>query len=222
MASNPAIPAIDIEQEASENTSLLRDSEADNIELLCKKPSTLVIIAILLIYFLLLNFSDEIIVPAQMRVFESIYCKIYYEKHDPSLIGSDGGNGVAEKWCKGSVIQGEVAMLKGWQVTLDSIGSKLGLFFYGRDSRRNVKSLCLANKFTFSASIFLAMGLLRRHLWTQTGATTSKQCDMDQMVIYPANLLLCCSTQINMDFCHVFNYGWGSKYYRRHGIYNSI
>ncbi|KAH0595474.1 hypothetical protein MHUMG1_06649 [Metarhizium humberi] len=60
--------------------------------------------------------------PAQTRIFERIYCREYYEKHDPSLIGSDGRGGVDEKWCKVSWVQGEVAMLRGWQLTFESTG----------------------------------------------------------------------------------------------------
>ncbi|KND90093.1 hypothetical protein TOPH_05323, partial [Tolypocladium ophioglossoides CBS 100239] len=47
---------------------------------------------------------------------------LYHDKHDPSLIGSDGKDGVDEKWCKVDVLQGEVAMLKGLQIAFDGIG----------------------------------------------------------------------------------------------------
>jgi hypothetical protein len=78
----------------------------------------------MLLYIITLTGGDELIQPAQTRVFESIYCRAYYAEHDPSLIGTDGGDGVAEKYCKGAVVQGEVAMLKGWAVALDGVGSK--------------------------------------------------------------------------------------------------
>ena len=88
-----------------------------------ERPSQFRILVTLLLHLLFLDFGYELIEPAQTRVFESIYCKEYYRNHEPGLIGSDGGDGVDEKWCKLGVIQGEVAMLKGWQVTFDSIGS---------------------------------------------------------------------------------------------------
>ena len=98
-------------------------SHTEPTEALRERPSQLRILTILFLYVLVLNFGFELILPAQTRVFEAIYCKAYYEKHEPGLIGSDGGDGIDEKWCKVGVIQGEVAMLKGWQVTFDGIGS---------------------------------------------------------------------------------------------------
>jgi hypothetical protein len=40
---------------------------------------------------------------------------------------------VAEKFCKNSIIQGQVAKLKGWGITLDGIGSEFAplLLYYG-------------------------------------------------------------------------------------------
>jgi hypothetical protein len=85
---------------------------------------------ILVLILFTLEFGDELIQPGQLRTFESIYCRRYYETHDPSKIGSDGGDGVNEKYCKNSVIQGQVAMLKGWQVTLDGLGSEYFALFF--------------------------------------------------------------------------------------------
>lgn len=89
-----------------------------------KKPSPLFITTIAILWVLIIEFGDELINPAQTRVFESIYCQLYYKDHDPSRIGNDGHGGVAEKWCKIPVVQGQVAMLKGWQNTLNGIGSE--------------------------------------------------------------------------------------------------
>ena len=88
-----------------------------------ERPSQLRILAILFLFVLFLDLGLELIQPAQTRAFEAIYCKGYYKKHEPGLIGSDGKDGVDEKWCKVGVIQGEVAILKGWQITIDSVGS---------------------------------------------------------------------------------------------------
>lgn len=89
-----------------------------------RKPSRTLIIVLILLYLVFLDLGYELIVPAQTRIFEKIYCRLYYEEHDPSLIGSDGKGGVDERWCKVTEVQGEVAMLKGWQLTFDSIGSE--------------------------------------------------------------------------------------------------
>jgi len=82
------------------------------------------VIILLLLYVVFLDLGYELIVPAQTRVFEQIYCRLYYEKHDPGLIGDHGNGQIDEKLCKNDVIQGEVAMLKGWQLALDGIGSE--------------------------------------------------------------------------------------------------
>jgi hypothetical protein len=120
MASEPEIPveAVPLLPPTSPTTS--RSSKS--------KATPLFIITLVILVILALECGDELIGPAQTRVLESIYCRQYYEAHDPSLIGSDGGDGVAEKFCKNSVIQGEVAMLKGWGITFDGTGSKSGLF----------------------------------------------------------------------------------------------
>ena len=79
---------------------------------------------LILLYLVFLDLGYELITPAQTRIFESIYCRLYYTEHDPSLIGSDGQDGVDEEWCKVSEVQRRVAMLKGWQIAFESIGSK--------------------------------------------------------------------------------------------------
>ncbi|KID85821.1 MFS transporter [Metarhizium guizhouense ARSEF 977] len=87
-----------------------------------EKAHPAVIVLLLLLYTIFLDLGFYLMDPAQTRILERIYCREYYEKHDPSLIGSDGRGGVGEKWCKVSWVQGEVAMLKGWQLTFESTG----------------------------------------------------------------------------------------------------
>jgi hypothetical protein len=55
------------------------------------------------------------------RILESIVCKDYYQANDPSKIGSDGQ--VPEDMCKGSEIQGEVAIVKGYSELFDGLAS---------------------------------------------------------------------------------------------------
>jgi len=78
------------------------------------------VFTILIVAILALSTGDQLQAPAQTRIIESIYCRSYYAEHDPSLIGSDGGDGVAEVYCKNHVIQGQVAMLRGWQITIEA------------------------------------------------------------------------------------------------------
>ncbi|KAL9095542.1 MAG: hypothetical protein Q9163_006508, partial [Psora crenata] len=75
-------------------------SHTEPTETSSEKPSQLLIITLILLYVVSLDLGYELILPAQTRVFEAIYCRQYYEKHDPSLIRSDGRDEVDEKWCK--------------------------------------------------------------------------------------------------------------------------
>jgi hypothetical protein len=110
----------------TENTPLIRPSTSTSPSSSSEsKASPTFIITLIIFIIITLGCGDELIGPAQTRVYESIYCRRYYEIHDPSFIGSDGGDGVAEKFCKIPIVQGEVAMLKGWGITFDGIGSKL-------------------------------------------------------------------------------------------------
>ncbi|KAF2431969.1 MFS general substrate transporter [Tothia fuscella] len=111
----------DTEPRPSEESLLLTRNEYNNTGA-NKQASTRFILTLLILIILSLEFGDEVINPALTRVEESIYCRRYYDIHDPSQIGSDGHDGIKEALCKNSVIQGQVAMLKGWQRTLDAIG----------------------------------------------------------------------------------------------------
>lgn len=101
------------------------------------------IILILAAFILAIGIGEELISPAQTRVLEAVVCRHYYETHDPAIIkpGHDGWwddesrrgvlLGIQEIACKLSPIQGEVAMLKGWQTGLESIGSLILAIPYG-------------------------------------------------------------------------------------------
>lgn len=115
----------------SEATPLLQPPTSPSPILRAKKASPFFIVTIAILWVLIIEFGDELINPAQTRVFESIYCQLYYREHDPGLIGSDGRGGVDEKWCKIPVVQGQVAMLKGWQNTLNGIGSEFSYLLLG-------------------------------------------------------------------------------------------
>ncbi|TID24103.1 MFS transporter [Venturia nashicola] len=78
------------------------------------------VIAFIIAFCLFIGVGDELIQPAQTRVIESIYCRQYYEKVDPGRIGGDGW--VEERFCKGSKVQGQVASLKAWALSLDGAG----------------------------------------------------------------------------------------------------
>jgi len=72
-----------------------------------------------------LDLGYELIMPAQTRVIEQIYCKEYYALHGVWHVDHGKPLEIDEKLCKVPQVQGEVAILRGWQATLDSIGSML-------------------------------------------------------------------------------------------------
>ncbi|KAI0194212.1 MFS general substrate transporter [Astrocystis sublimbata] len=76
--------------------------------------------------------ADSLIESPQLRIFESIICYRYYEAADPSKLllgrhelGPGALGGVAEKWCKVNSVQTDVALLRGYQQTLDGIPALL-------------------------------------------------------------------------------------------------
>jgi len=79
------------------------------------RRSEFFIISTLALIIFFLETGDELIQPAQTRVLESIYCRQYYTAHDPSLTFPAG---IPESECKNHVIQGQVAMLKGWMAMI--------------------------------------------------------------------------------------------------------
>jgi hypothetical protein len=55
------------------------------------------------------------------RIFEAIACRQYYEIHDMSVIDSHGN--IPEELCKGSIVQAEVAIVKGYGELFDGLTS---------------------------------------------------------------------------------------------------
>lgn len=91
------------------------------------RKSATYIIAFIIAFNLFIGGGEELIQPAQTRVIESIYCRQYYEKVDPGLIGGDGW--VEERHCKGAKVQGQVANLRAWALSLEGAWSKWLWFF---------------------------------------------------------------------------------------------
>jgi hypothetical protein len=57
-----------------------------------------------------INLSGIVFEPAQARIFESAFCRAWYQEHDPALVGPGG---VAEAHCKIPQVQRNVASLSG-------------------------------------------------------------------------------------------------------------
>ncbi|KAE9972149.1 hypothetical protein EG328_005163 [Venturia inaequalis] len=84
------------------------------------RKSATYIIALIIAFILFISIGDELIQPAQTRVVESIYCRQYYEKVNPGLVGGDGW--VDERFCKISKVQGQVASLRALLLSLEGAG----------------------------------------------------------------------------------------------------
>lgn len=138
----------------SESTPLIQNTETQGTptRLPISQARKTYILLLTSLFVLSLGIGDEIINPAQTRVFEAIYCRRFYEKHDPSVIAPgyhDGWwddesrqgvlLGIQERWCKVPEVQGDVATVKLYEQGLSCIGSLLlaipwGYFadYYGR------------------------------------------------------------------------------------------
>ncbi|KAK5011319.1 hypothetical protein LTR28_003988 [Elasticomyces elasticus] len=96
------------------------------------------VILYLAIVVVVLGIGDQLIESPQTRVIESIYCYKFMEQHEPGNVlvgrehvGPGAIGGVPEGLCKIDVVQGQVAMLMGWQRLLDGIPSLILALPYG-------------------------------------------------------------------------------------------
>lgn len=101
---------------------------------------------IILLLILTTNFPYHLQVLPRFRIWEIIYCRKYYQEHDPSLIGPGGV--VEERYCKIENVQSQIALLKGW---FEFFSGLPGLFLaipYGmladRYGRKGIITACLA------------------------------------------------------------------------------
>ena len=77
----------------------------------------------ILCIILTLTATNGLIQAPQQRILESVFCKYYFQEHDPSKIGLDGE--VPEIWCKIPEVHRPLASLRGWY---DSVSSLPGRF----------------------------------------------------------------------------------------------
>ncbi|KAL1382020.1 hypothetical protein HDK64DRAFT_284149 [Phyllosticta capitalensis] len=106
-----------------------------------RRWSSASICLLLLIIIVCLEFADTVPRPALTRIYEAMYCRQYYLEHGFPGDGKEGGAvggrfggwagfgdgklalSIPEKYCKVPQVQGEVALLKAWQVAFDAAGS---------------------------------------------------------------------------------------------------
>ncbi|KAI4727157.1 MFS general substrate transporter [Aureobasidium sp. EXF-10728] len=95
----------------------------------CQMSSRTILI-IMGVLILIVQCGDQFSDAPLTRIYESIYCYQYWEHEDPtkiliprSVVGPGALGGVEEQWCKVAKVQGQVAMLKGYQQFLECIPS---------------------------------------------------------------------------------------------------
>jgi len=132
--------------------------------------------AYVVIFFLLtaVNLGVAVFEPAQARLFESVYCRAWYQEHDPALVTPGGV--VAEVHCKIPPVQRDVASLTGWKQTLDVMPALfLAIPFgiladkYGRKWLLFSNVLCILCRYSWVAAVcFFANSSSIRLVWLGT------------------------------------------------------
>ena len=102
---------------SDERTPLLNNnnvelSEGDGAKTVQAKDIRWKVFVLVLGLFVTVNVSMTLQEPPRTRLFESIYCRDFYQSNDPGRIG-DGGF-IDEQDCKIDAVQSQVALLKGW------------------------------------------------------------------------------------------------------------
>ncbi|KEF60773.1 uncharacterized protein A1O9_02335 [Exophiala aquamarina CBS 119918] len=100
-----------VEQSAAETGALLTE-EALNITEPRKRDFAHVFIRMYAVVFFI-NIGMQMIAPAQIQIYERIYCSEWYNKHPADRLTY--GNDIPEALCKIPQVQQQVSTLKGWQ-----------------------------------------------------------------------------------------------------------
>ncbi|KYG47559.1 hypothetical protein M433DRAFT_33285, partial [Acidomyces richmondensis BFW] len=128
---------------------------------LSRQTITFLILAVVVI----VSFGGQLMESPQIRIKESIICYAYYEDTDRSkisvgrdVIGPGAIGGVAELWCKADAVQGQLAILQGYQEFFDGVPSILLAIPFGwaadKYGRKPILSLAL-------------VGVVLRTIWLQ-------------------------------------------------------
>ncbi|KAE8392302.1 major facilitator superfamily domain-containing protein [Aspergillus alliaceus] len=104
----------------------------DDLALHPKAPLKKGRLSIFVICVLLVTFGDFAVLSINIpltRLYESIICYQYYEQSDPSRI--DPGGNVPEQWCKIAPVQGDVALIRGYEALFTYIPGVILAIPYG-------------------------------------------------------------------------------------------
>lgn len=105
------LTAEQVEQSTTEAERLVPEQPVDVSEQPKANYSSVFIKLYAVVFFINLGF--QIIGPAQIQIYESIYCREWYGKHPTDL--SPYGDDIPEALCKIPQVQQQVSTLKGWQ-----------------------------------------------------------------------------------------------------------
>jgi len=108
---DPEGGAEQVEQSTTSSEPLLPEEPLNITEPPRKDFSHIFIRLYAVVFFI--NIGFQIIAPAQIQIYERIYCSEWYGKHpaDPVAYGDD----IPESMCKIPQVQQQVSTLKGWQ-----------------------------------------------------------------------------------------------------------
>lgn len=120
------------------------------------------IVAFALAIAVVCDVGESLYVAPRIRLFESVVCRDYFLRHDPSLVDRDGG--VPEHWCKVDAVQAKVASILGWQFFFDSVPAILLPIPFGyvadKHGRKWVLTLAMFGYFLSYAWTLLAVSVV--------------------------------------------------------------
>jgi MFS family permease len=98
-----------------------------SVNRLCYRSDRDLLLAVFAV-MILTSLGGQLVDLPQTRIYESIICYQHYEHNDPSkinlprwLAGPGALNAIDEKWCKVDVVQGDLAMLVGYQQLFEGV-----------------------------------------------------------------------------------------------------
>lgn len=157
------------DEEPTEESPLLASSpKCGSVIDLPQEPRRLsrqTIVYLIMAVVVIVSFGDQLMATPQTRIKESIICYRYYEDTDRSkislgrdVVGPGAIGGVTELWCKVDAVQGQLALLLGYQEFFDGIPSILLAIPFGwaadQYGRKPILSLAL-------------VGVVLRAVWMQ-------------------------------------------------------
>ncbi|KAL9084966.1 MAG: hypothetical protein Q9165_007832 [Trypethelium subeluteriae] len=119
MSSSTPEPAGAGEDESTEQTELLPDTEESNLIPTAQAANSTRVVFLIALAVVVLGGGEVLIANPRIRLFESIICREYYDKHETSMVKGSGW--LPEHLCKIEPVESGVALLMGWQDFFDSI-----------------------------------------------------------------------------------------------------